>query len=109
MEALLTKQRCNYQRICAAFKIDSSPIKAYLFKATDLIDEPIGLDSFHQKNMVSANESFHHPKLGWDDVNNPIDLKVILVDGNHATMMRDPKNRYLLGRKITEVLQHEKH
>lgn len=57
--------------------------------------------------MDHTKKLYEDPKLGWDDFNNPIELKIIIMDGDHSTMMRDPNNRYLLGKKFTEILQQK--
>lgn len=91
-EALLTKQCHNYQNLCAAYKIDSLPMKLHLFKASEAMPEDI----------LAKNEMC--PKLGWGTLGVSADINIIPVDGNHSTMMTDPKNRSLLGEKLTKCL-----
>lgn len=98
-EALLSKQRFNYQNMCAAYRIDSIPINIHLFKANSL-----DLNSIDENDKDEYEKHFNYPKLGWENHNQSIDLSTIPVNGNHRTMLTDPTNRSLLGAKLTESL-----
>lgn len=104
-EAVVTKQRCNYQNICAEYEIDSIPIKKiHLFKAADFASQ----HEARENDVDSARKLFNSATLGWENYNLTIDFDVISVDGNHRSMMTNPKNRALLGDQLTICLQEEK-
>lgn len=98
-EALLSKQRFNYQNICQKFKIDFLPSKIHLFKAVEHHE-----DDMHRKIKHNVIKSFNLSKLGWENYNQLADFNVVSVDGNHSTMITDPKNRSSLGAKLTKSL-----
>ncbi|XP_031639427.1 uncharacterized protein LOC116351465 [Contarinia nasturtii] len=104
-EALLSKQRAHYYNICDVYNIDSLPITVNLFKATEL---DLVIINANDENMYEIlrndfDKSFNHRKLRWEDFHLP-SLHVIPVNGTHVTMLTDPNNRSLLGRKLTDLL-----
>ncbi|XP_055301538.1 plipastatin synthase subunit E-like [Sitodiplosis mosellana] len=104
-EALLSKQRHHYRNICAAFKFASLPMKVHLFKAVDRLSLPDCIDHLNNlyKNEMDYFKKFSSfPMLGWENYNLSTDFHVISADGDHGTMMTDPKNRALLGKQITK-------
>lgn len=62
-----------------------STVKIHLFKAAD------------DKCMKKMPQT-----LGWENYNSSSDLELIHVDGDHRTMLTDPKNRNQLGKKLTK-------
>ncbi|XP_055305078.1 uncharacterized protein LOC129569885, partial [Sitodiplosis mosellana] len=105
-EALLSKQRHHYRHICAAFKFDSLPIKVHLFKAVDQHTLPAciaHLNNVYKNEMDLFEKLYSYPMLGWENVNSSTDVYVILVDGDHGTIMSDQKNRAYLGKQITKL------
>lgn len=101
-EALLSKHVYNYENICAAFQIDSLPIQVHLFKSVGFYE-----NDTREKTTNNYRNSFNYPKLGWEKCNPSIDFNIISVDGDHYSMISDPKNRSLLGRKLTKFLQQK--
>lgn len=87
--------------ICAAFKIDSIPIQIHLFKAKTL---DYDLTNVQKNNVAHFEEMLESQQLGWEKYNLSTNFNVILIEGNHTTMMTDPKNRYLLGKSLTKFL-----
>ncbi|XP_055302590.1 uncharacterized protein LOC129568563 [Sitodiplosis mosellana] len=104
-EALLSKQRHNYQKICAAFKFDSLSINTCLFKAVDYNSFHVDnehLDKYFKNYMDNSKKLYSCPKLGWENFDCSTDFHVIAVEGDHFTMVKDQKNRFLLGKHITK-------
>lgn len=101
-ELLLMKQRLHYQHLIGAYKINSIPIKIHLFRAVELC-----MDYFYKRDLDSARKYFNHPKLGWENCNISLDFNVIPINGNHNTILTDPKNRSLLGKQLTESIQQK--
>lgn len=106
-EVLLLKQHHNYLNICESFIIESLPIETHLFKAIDGCSLPWYFDHQHQdyKEIMDNYKKLHSlPKLGWENLSISTDIHVIPVDGDHLTMITDPKNRCLFGKKLTKCL-----
>ncbi|XP_055309885.1 uncharacterized protein LOC129573419 [Sitodiplosis mosellana] len=108
-EALLSKQRHNYHNICALVKTGPISVRVHLFKAVDytysLHAGTEYLNNSYKKNMDSTKKLYNFPKLGWENYSPPIDFQVISVDGDHHSMISDPKNRFLLGQQMTKCIQ----
>ncbi|XP_055301721.1 dimodular nonribosomal peptide synthase-like [Sitodiplosis mosellana] len=105
-EVLLSKQRYNYKDLCASMKVDALPIKTYLFRAINLFAFPAALEPLADalKRYVDMFEQlFNLPNLGWENSNSSADFHVIDVDGDHFTLMTDPKSRASLGKKISKI------
>lgn len=45
----------------------------------------------YEKDIEYSEKLFNHPKLGWENYNITADFTVIPAQGNHLTMMLDPK------------------
>lgn len=101
---MLSKQRYKYQNICAEYKIDSLPITVHLFKAKEYV-----LDNVHQSEKNDHEKISNSSKLGWEKYNLSTDFKIIDIDGNHSTIMTDPKNRSVLRKGMTEFLMKKAH
>lgn len=106
LEALLTKQRAHYIKLCIAHNIKSLPIKVNLFKATDCFEcgKIVKECLKYGKTIDDENEiSCILPKLGkWENYNISIDYHDIT--GNHYTILKDSNNRNLLVRKLNQSL-----
>lgn len=89
-EALLSQQSFNYLNLCAAYEIDSLSTKIHLFKALDQT-----LDNNHMKLL---NEHV------VENFNISLNYNVILVNGDHLTMMTNPRNRSVLGNELTKAI-----
>ncbi|XP_055301532.1 uncharacterized protein LOC129568042 [Sitodiplosis mosellana] len=109
-ETLLSKQRHNFQNMCASVKIDSLPIKIHLFKAANhhSLSTFADLDNVDKSNKNSSEKLFNPPKVGWEKYIPSADLNIIIVDGDHYTMMTDSKNRLILGKEINKAIQISK-
>lgn len=106
-EALLLKQRFNYQNICAAYKIDSLPVMVHLFKANTLshcLD-----NNAHKAKMAYHKINFNYPKLGWEKYSFSRNFTVIVVEGDHNTIMTNPRYRCLLAEKLIKCLLKRNH
>ncbi|XP_055302605.1 uncharacterized protein LOC129568576 [Sitodiplosis mosellana] len=107
-EASLAKQQHNYQKLCASVQVDVLPIKTYLFRAVDLhslFPFTAHLDNVYKKIVDDSRKCFNSPMLGWENYNLSTNFDVIAVDGDHFTMIKNPNNRSLLGKKISKLLQ----
>lgn len=109
---LISKQCYNYQNLCAVMTIDPLPTNTYLFKATNhLLTFLLGpfLDCNVYKELLdNSKKLFDLPKLGWESHNISTNFHVIAADGDHFSMMTDPKNRSSLGTKITKLLNSQR-
>ena len=100
--ALLSRQRHNYQNICGSYEIKSLPIRVHLFKAADHSVFLTGVEQLDETFLDDSKKLHNLPQLGWENYNLSTDFHVIPVDGDHFTMMTNPKNRSLLGKQLTE-------
>lgn len=109
-EVLLSKQRYNYQKLCIEYKVQALPTKIHLFKAKSFGDDNNRIGNIlNDRCMEDLEKVFHNPKLGWDKYCPASKFITINLNGNHNTMMTDPKNRALLGKELTMSLLQKKY
>lgn len=87
-EALLSKQRVHYIKLCIAHDIKSLPLKVNYFKAIERLDDN------DDDTVVGCWENY---KISSIDYHN--------IPGNHFTMMTDPKNRNILANKLNQLFR----